>query len=202
MRRGGAQESALLIHNAGGVPGRIVRTLVAAIPVGRVRERAVAPCRALSAAQPCKLRVIEDIKGFHTELQSDTFPDGKALEQRHVEVCAARIGEKVSRRISKSQSTRSDEGRRIVQRWPKSWHCDMADAGIWIARQVYTRRKAGHCVPNTRVIIRHSVPASIVDGERCSRLHDRDARPLPGFPAACRSVSCPSKTADRRRSSD
>src|SRR5438067_10984200 len=52
--------------------------------VGKAADSAHAARRSGAAAQIAELRVIEDIERFSAELQSDTFVNGKALEQRHI----------------------------------------------------------------------------------------------------------------------
>src|SRR5438552_7707703 len=64
--------------------------------IGEAADGAHAARRSGAAAQIAELGVVEDVEGFGAELQSDTFVNGKAFEQGHIEVGSLRVGQPIS----------------------------------------------------------------------------------------------------------
>lgn len=80
---------------------------VVARQVCRTRIKvAVAGCGASIAVDVPELRVIEDVERFRAEFESNVFLDGEVFEQRHIDIGAVGIAQRVPASISKRESGR------------------------------------------------------------------------------------------------
>src|SRR5262249_31692373 len=119
-----------------------------------------------------KLRVVENIEGFATELEPDALGDLEVLEERHVKVRAMRIAQEVSSRIAEGQAARWSKGGLIVECGAECIERNLSEPSIGIADQVGVRRRPD-AVAYAGVIRRKD------DTERTSGLETGDTGILP-----------------------
>src|SRR5919198_5092384 len=136
----------------------------------RVQVRAVGSSRTGITVDKSELRVVEHIERFRTKLKIGMFIDSKMLVDRHVEVRAIGIVERVSARIAKRQTYRGTVGIRIIE-------LENARCGRDVCVRISYSIRVGRCACDT--VADPRVVQACRGSERRSRAEGDNSRVLP-----------------------